>query len=432
MYPLVSTIGIRYCIVLFFAVVWLCDVSARQRAGSDSVTYNFIRLRQRQYRIYMNLYIYIYILISVNLCEFLESQWNHESRNRLKDMLNCYDYDHYDLLIFVTLSTWKDIFEHFTELLLLKIPEVTELVASTIAGTFLARFGCLVSYPIGNSFWNVQFPCLDQEKASFFLCFSLCFCFWKNRVLQRSNLRYLSISDHSPSEIWEIRDYPASSTSFMIIPSPKSGEVSMSESTMESEHVDASGATPTEEYPKYLQCGMSEEDVKTLEACPFNAALAWRTLASFTRIFRDANLGGVLLPLVESLGLAQTLVSRWEGTLSRHGQSGTIEIWGQTNLKMDKMRYCTACISKRMMVCDFHGVPSMPISITSPSSPNGEHSPWSSANGPPCFCITLLIHAMEWVKGMEYNMTEWSWPQGRQIEPSSNFEHPSRLTTLLL
>lgn len=97
---------------------------------------------------------------------------------------------------------------------------------------------------------------------------------------------------------------------FMIIPSPKSGEVSMSESTMESEHVDASGATPTEEYPKYLQCGMSEEDVKTLEACPFNAALAWRTLASFTRIFRDANLGGVLLPLVESLGMAQMLVSR--------------------------------------------------------------------------------------------------------------------------
>ena len=160
MHPLVSTIGIRYCIVLFFAVVWLCDVSARQRAGSDWVTYNFIRLRQKQYRIYMN------------LCEFLESQWNHESWNRLKDMLNCYD-----LLIFVTLSTWKDTFEHFTELLLLKIPEVTELVTSTIAGTFLARFGCLVSYPIDNSFWNVQFPCLDQEKASFFFAFLCAFVF---------------------------------------------------------------------------------------------------------------------------------------------------------------------------------------------------------------------------------------------------------------
>ena len=49
MYPLASTIGIRYCIVLFFAVVWLCHVSARQRAGSDSVTYNFIRPRQKQY-----------------------------------------------------------------------------------------------------------------------------------------------------------------------------------------------------------------------------------------------------------------------------------------------------------------------------------------------------------------------------------------------
>eukprot|EP00434_Breviolum_minutum_P041588 symbB.v1.2.036997.t1/scaffold5351.1/size28190/2 len=102
----------------------------------------------------------------------------------------------------------------------------------------------------------------------------------------------------------------------MIIPSPKSGEVSMSESTMESEHVDASGATPTEEYPKYLQCGMSEEDVKTLEACPFNAALAWRTLASFTRIFRDANLGGVLLPLVELVTLpfvpSLLLASIWQ------------------------------------------------------------------------------------------------------------------------
>ena len=42
----------------------------------------------------------------------------------------------YDLLIVVILSTWKDTFQHFTELLQ-KIPEVTELVASTTAGTFL-------------------------------------------------------------------------------------------------------------------------------------------------------------------------------------------------------------------------------------------------------------------------------------------------------
>ena len=52
--------------------------SARQRAGSDSVSYTFIRLRQRQSRIYLN------------LCEFLESQWNHESWNRLKDSHLCY------------------------------------------------------------------------------------------------------------------------------------------------------------------------------------------------------------------------------------------------------------------------------------------------------------------------------------------------------
>ena len=102
----------------------------------------------------------------------------------------------------------------------------------------------------------------------------------------------------------------------MIIPSPKSGEVSLSESTMESEgHVEASGAIPTEEHPQFLQCGLCEEGVKALESCPFNAALAWRTLASFAKIFRDANLGGVLLPLVESLGIVQMLVFSCEREL---------------------------------------------------------------------------------------------------------------------
>ena len=90
----------------------------------------------------------------------------------------------------------------------------------------------------------------------------------------------------------------------MIVPSPKSGEVSVSESTMESEgHVDVSGTSASAgEYPQKMECGICEEHVKTLELCPFNAALAWRTMASFAQIFRDANLGGVVLPLVESLG----------------------------------------------------------------------------------------------------------------------------------
>ena len=91
-----------------------------------------------------------------------------ESCNRLKDMLNCYDYE---LLIFVTLSTWKDTFEHLTELILLGIPEITELVANTVASTFLVRFGCLVGAPLDNNPWNVQFTCLDKKKASLFLCF---------------------------------------------------------------------------------------------------------------------------------------------------------------------------------------------------------------------------------------------------------------------
>ena len=111
-----------------------------------------------------------------------------EAGNRLKDMLNCYDWASH--LRYVVGSTWKDTFEHFTELILLGIPEITELVASTVAGAFLARFGCLLSPTLDNNLWNVQFTCLDKKKASLFLCFSLCFLSLeesKNRVLWRSN-----------------------------------------------------------------------------------------------------------------------------------------------------------------------------------------------------------------------------------------------------
>ena len=195
----------------------------------------------------------------------------------------------------------------------------------------------------------------------------------------------------------------------------------MSESTMESEHVDASGATPTEEYPQYLRCGMGEEDVKTLEACPFNAALAWRTLASFTRILRDANLGGVLLPLVESLGMVQMLVSRWEGTLWRHAQCGNFEISGQTN--------------SRWIRWDI----SLPVSQNDAGYPWGGMwtftGPWSSANGPPwCFVITLWIHVvMECLEGMEYDGIWWNDHDLKvDIKAKFQFEHPSRLTILLL
>ena len=309
---------------LFFAVVWLCDVSARPRAGSDLID-TFIS----------------------RLAEMIESFFNFENHNGSRQQTQ----RHVELLWwwashlrYVVGSTWKDTFEHFTELILLGIPEITELVASTVAGAFLARFGCLLSPTLDNNLWNVQFTCLDKKKASLFLCFSLCFFSLeesKNRVLWRSNLRYLSISCHSAAEIWKIRDsYDAAipyANSFMIVPSPKSGEVSVSESTMESDgHVDASGTSGcTGEYPHDPQCGICE-DVKTLELCPFNAALAWRTLASFSNIFRDANLGGVVLPLVELLGMAQMSVSRW-GSLWRHmdRQASRWIRW----IRWDKMRY---------------------------------------------------------------------------------------------
>ena len=103
---------------------------------------------------------------------------------------------------------------------------------------------------------------------------------------------------------------------------------------MESEgHVDVSGTSAicTGEYPQYQQCGTCEEDVKTLELCPFNTALAWRTMASFAQIFRDANLGGVVLPLVESLG-------KWHRCRCP-AEREFVETCGQTSLKMNKMRY---------------------------------------------------------------------------------------------
>ena len=207
-----------------------------------------------------------------------------EAGNRLKDMLNCYDCE---LLIFVTLSSWKYLEGHLRALHGVNPSwhsRITELVASTVAGAFLARLGCLLSPTLDNNLWNVQFTCLDKKKASLFLCFSLCFFSSEestNRVLWRSNLRYLyiiSISCHSAAEIWKIRaSYDAAipyAHSFMIVPSPKSGEVSVSESTMESEgHVDASGTSAcTGEYPHDPQCGICE-DVKTLELCPFKRCL---------------------------------------------------------------------------------------------------------------------------------------------------------------
>ena len=104
-----------------------------------------------------------------------------ESCNRLKDMLNCYDYE---LLIFVTLSTWKDTFEHLTELILLGIPEITELVANTVASTFLVRFGCLATAPLDNNLWNVQFTCLDKKKGKSFSLhfFFACLCISFGRI----------------------------------------------------------------------------------------------------------------------------------------------------------------------------------------------------------------------------------------------------------
>ena len=107
-------------------------------------------------------------------------------------------------------STWKDTFEHFTELILLGIPEITELVASTVAGAFLARLGCLLSPTLDNNLWNVQFTCLDKKKASLFLCFSLCFFSSEestNRVLWRSKLAIFIYHIHIlPFGRWDLKN----------------------------------------------------------------------------------------------------------------------------------------------------------------------------------------------------------------------------------
>ena len=163
----------------------------------------------------------------------------------------------------------------------------------------------------------------------------------------------------------------------MIVPSPKSGEVSVSESTMESEgHVDVSGTSAgTGEYLQYL----CEEDVKTLELCPFNTALAWRTMASFAQIFRDANLGGVVLPLVESLGKWHRCrcPAEWE----------FVETCGQTSLKMNKMRYdeIFQYLYLKLMQ-DVHAIScnhAISIWLLHLHQIVCSHSPLSSANGRP-------------------------------------------------
>ncbi len=94
----------------------------------------------------------------------------------------------------------------------------------------------------------------------------------------------------------------------LIIPSPKSvasmSEDSTEDSTEVSLHKDLSLSSVDDDTtcPAFVGWVVSEE-AKQMHANPFDAALALRSLASFTKIFREANLGGAVMPFMESLDI---------------------------------------------------------------------------------------------------------------------------------
>ena len=107
----------------------------------------------------------------------------------------------------------------------------------------------------------------------------------------------------------QLRDMYADVSESLIIPSPKSGVASMSEdSTEDSTEVSLrkdlwlSSVDDDATCPAFVGWVVSEE-AKQMHANPFDAAMALRSLASFAKIFREANLGGVVMPFMESLDI---------------------------------------------------------------------------------------------------------------------------------
>lgn len=101
----------------------------------------------------------------------------------------------------------------------------------------------------------------------------------------------------------QLRDMYADSETSLILPSPKSGVSSISEdSTEDSTEVSLQKVEDDAACPAFVSWVVCAE-AKQMHANPFHEALALRSLASFVKISREANLGGVVMPFVESLDI---------------------------------------------------------------------------------------------------------------------------------
>ena len=135
------------------------------------------------------------------LHEFLESQWNAESWNRLKDMLK----EGTTMMTFSSLLRWvlgrtpSNTSRSWSFSTYLKSPSWWQ---APLPAHSWHNLVALLALPWTTIFGMFNFRVLT--KANLFLCFSLCVCLWKNRVLQRSNLRYLSIFCHL--SLWDLRN----------------------------------------------------------------------------------------------------------------------------------------------------------------------------------------------------------------------------------
>ena len=97
----------------------------------------------------------------------------------------------------------------------------------------------------------------------------------------------------------QLRDMYVDASESLILPSPKSGVASISEDSTEVslQKVEDDAACPA--FVSWVVCA----EAKQMHANPFHEALALRSLASFVKISREANLGGVVMPFVESLDI---------------------------------------------------------------------------------------------------------------------------------
>ena len=208
---------------------------------------------------------------------------------------------HSDFFTSTIYLTRKDTFEHIAELMQLGLPEITEVVGSVIACALLSRLDCFLGLPIEHTkaegqMWKAKFMFLAQGKD----------LMRQNDFLATAK-PLLSFCTRQISE--QLRDMYADVSESLIIPSPKSGVASISEdSTEESTQISLrkdvwlSSVEDDATCPAFMSWVVCAE-AKQMHANPFDEALALRSLASFVKISREANLGGVVMPFVESLDI---------------------------------------------------------------------------------------------------------------------------------